>query len=143
MAKFMKNINLISRSAEAFREEKLAGSGISACQTKYVLAIAANPGISQEELSRALFVNKSNAARQTGLLVQAGFVRREENVKDRRAVLLFPTQKLIQALPLVKSVHAEWRELVTEGFTEQERAVLASLTEKMVANAARYMEGRQ
>ena len=140
MAKFMKNINLVSRSAEVFREERLKDCGIRGCQSKYVLVIAQNPGVSQEDISRMLFVNKSNVARQIGFLETAGFVKKVGNDKDRRAVHLYPTEKLLGALPRVKEVLAEWRALVTEGFTEEEKAELARLSEKMVENARKFME---
>lgn len=140
MAKFMKNINLVSRSAEVFREEELKDCGIRGCQSKYLLVIAQNPGVSQEEISRMLFVNKSNVARQIGMLAEGGFVEKVENDRDRRAVLLYPTQKLLNVLPKLKEVLAKWRALVTEGFTEEEREQLSLLSEKMVENARRYME---
>lgn len=142
MAKFMKNINLVSRSAEVFREERLKDCGIRGCQSKYVLVLAQNPGVSQEDISRMLFVNKSNVARQIGFLETAGFVKKVGNDKDRRAVHLYPTEKLLGALPRVKEVLAEWRALVTEGFTEEEKAELARLSEKMVENARKFMEGQ-
>ena len=142
MAKFMKNINLVSRSAEVFREERLKDCGIRGCQSKYVLVIAQNPGVSQEDISRMLFVNKSNVARQIGFLETAGFVKKVGNDKDRRAVHLYPTEKLLGALPRVKEVLAEWRALVTEGFAEEEKAELARLSEKMVENARKFMEGQ-
>ena len=142
MAKFMKNINLVSRSAEVFREERLKDYGIRGCQSKYVLVIAQNPGVSQEDISRMLFVNKSNVARQIGFLETAGFVKKVGNDKDRRAVHLYPTEKLLGALPRVKEVLAEWRALVTEGFTEEEKAELQRLSEKMVENARKFMEGQ-
>lgn len=143
MEKFMKNIQLIARSADLFREEELKNLNIGGCQTKYLLAVAREPGISQEELSRSLFVNKSNVARQIEALERAGFVRREENEHDRRAVLVYPTDKLEEALPRIRDVFAAWRALVTEGFTEEERETLARLTGKLVENARRYMEGRK
>ena len=142
MAKFMKNINLVSRSAVVFRAERLKHCGIRGCQSKYVLVIAQNPGVSQEDISRMLFVNKSNVARQIGFLETAGFVKKVGNDKDRRAVHLYPTEKLLGALPRVKEVLAEWRALVTEGFTEEEKAELARLSEKMVENARKFMEGQ-
>ena len=142
MAKFMKNINLVSRSAEVFREERLKDCGIRGCQSKYMLVIAQNPGVSQEDISRMLFVNKSNVARQIGFLETAGFVKKVGNDRDRRAVHLYPTEKLLGALPRVKEVLAEWRALVTEGFTEEEKAELARLSEKMVENARKFMEGQ-
>ena len=141
MAKFMKNINLVSRSAEVFREERLKDCGIRGCQSKYVLVIAQNPGVSQEDISRMLFVNKSNVARQIGFLETAGFVKKVGNDRDRRAVHLYPTEKLLGALPRVKEVLAEWRALVTEGFTEEEKGELARLSEKMVENARKFMGG--
>lgn len=142
MAKFMKNINLVSRSAEVFREERLKDCGIRGCQSKYVLVIAQNPGVSQEDISRMLFVNKSNVARQIGFLETVGFVKKVGNDRDRRAVHLYPTEKLLGALPRVKEVLAEWRALVTEGFTEEEKAELQRLSEKMVENARKFMEGQ-
>ena len=89
-----------------------------------------------------VFVNKSNVARQIGFLETAGFVKKVGNDKDRRAVHLYPTEKLLGALPRVKEVLAEWRALVTEGFTEEEKAELARLSEKMVENARKFMEGQ-
>lgn len=140
MAKFMKNINLVSRSAECYREERLAVYGISGCQSKYVLSICSDPGISQEELARSLFVNKSNVARQITLLEKDGFVTRRENSDDRRSFSLYPTQKMLDILPEVRRVHAEWRELITQDFTDEEKERLQYLSEKMVKNARAYME---
>ncbi len=142
MLQFMKNINLVSRSAEIFREEQLRECGISGCQSKYILMIANNPGVSQEDISRMLFVNKSNVARQISLLARNGFVEKVGNDKDRRAVLLYPTEKLLSSLPKVREVLARWRELVTEGFTEEEKLELQRLSEKMVENARRFMESK-
>ena len=107
---------------------------IGGCQAKYLLAVAREPGISQEELARSLFVNKSNVARQIEALERAGLVRREENERDRRAVLVYPTGKLQEALPRIREVFAAWRALVTEGFTAEERETLARLTGKLVEN---------
>ena len=143
MEKFMKNIQLIARSGDLFREEELKNLHIGGCQAKYLLAVAREPRISQEELARSLFVNKSNVARQIEALERAGFVRREENERDRRAVLVYPTDKLKEALPRIRNVFAAWRALVTEGFTDEERETLARLTGKLVENARRYMEGRK
>ncbi len=143
MAKFMKNINLVSRSSDCFRDEKLAPFGLKGCQSKYVMAICSTPGITQEELSRSLFVNKSNVARQICLLEKWGFIEKQAKDGDRRTYHLYPTQKMIDVLPEVKKVHAEWRELITHGFTEEERETLQLLSEKMVQNARIYMENKQ
>ena len=89
-----------------------------------------------------LFVNKSNVARQIGFLESAGCVKKVGNDKDRRAVHLYPTEKLLGALPRVKEVLEEWGALLTEGFTEEERAELQRLSEKLVENESKFREGQ-
>ncbi|MCD8308492.1 MAG: MarR family transcriptional regulator [Clostridia bacterium] len=143
MAKFMRNIDLVQRCSGFYKEEKLAPYGIAGCQSKYIIEICLNPGITQEELSRSLFLHKSNVARQINLLVKDGYVTREQKDGDRRAYLLYPTQKAMDILSDLRAVHAGWREFITTGFTEEEKAQLSYLTEKLVQNARGYMESKQ
>lgn len=140
MASFMKNINLVSQSAALFREQRLKDQGITGWQTRYLLAVYNEEGISQEKLARTLFVNKSNVTRQIGALESAGYVRRVQSEEDRRIYNLYLTEDGKTLVPLIRQINAEWRRLVCEGFGEEEKRQLASLVERLVENASRYME---
>ena len=139
MATFLKNINMVARSATQFSEEQLSKvSDLKGYHSKYILTVCANPGVSQDALARAIFVNKSNVARQTVALEEMGYVERRQG-EDKRVSLVYPTQKALEILPVIRGINAKWREVITEGFSEEEKQVLLSLTERLYKNAVKFM----
>ena len=140
MATFLKNINMVARSATQFSEEQLKKvSDLKGYHTKYLLNVCANPGVSQDALAKAIFVNKSNVARQIAALEEAGYVERRQG-EDKRVSLVYPTDKAKQILPVIRGINAKWREVITEGFSDSEKELLLSLTERLYNNAVKYME---
>lgn len=140
MATFLKNINMVSRSATQFCDEQLSTkSDIKGYHAKYLLSVCSNPGVSQDALARILFVNKSNVARQLSVLEKSGYVERRQG-EDKRVSLVYPTEKAFKVVSLIKEIYAQWREIITEGFNEGEKAALLALTDKLYANAVKYRE---
>lgn len=140
MATFLKNINMVSRSATQFCDEQLSKiSDLKGYHAKYLLSICANPGVSQDALARILFVNKSNVARQLSVLESGGYVERKQG-EDKRVSLVYPTAKAVETVLVIKEVYAQWRKIITQDFTEEEKAALLALTDKLYANAVRYRE---
>lgn len=142
MAGFLKDLNAISRGTTLFRDEKLREYGLTGHQVKYLFAVCNGEGVSQDELAKSLFVNKSNVARQMSALEEAGFVRREQSAEDKRVYKVWPTRKAEELLPVIRAVNAEWKAIICEGLTEEEREGLSAVLEKLVSNARRYEEGR-
>lgn len=99
-----------------------------------------NPGVSQEKLSKLIYVHKSNVARQLNSLEEKGFVTRVPDPRDKRSLLVYPTEKAQNALPFIREVHRRWNESVLAGFSEEERSAVASLMEKLSSNARRVAE---
>ena len=140
MATFLKNINMVSRSATQFCDERLSKiSDLKGYHAKYLLSICANPGVSQDALARILFVNKSNVARQLSVLESGGYVERRQGA-DKRVSLVYPTAKAVETVLVIKEVYAQWRKIITQDFTEEEKEALLALTDKLYANAVRYRE---
>lgn len=142
MATFLKNINMVSRSASMFLDEQLKSCGLKGHQAKYILAVTNNPGISQDVLAQMLFVNKSNVARQISTLEADGYVLRREG-DDRRVCLVYPTEKAKNIFPVIRGINAKWRDVITEGFSEEEKQELLALTERLYGNAVAYMEQKK
>ena len=140
MPALMRNISAISRCAAAYRQEKLAPLGLKAVHASYLATLCRNPGITQEQLARLVFVNKSNAARQLSVLEEGGFVERRPSEDDKRAVLVYPTQKALDALPQIRQTFRDWESLVAVDLTEDERRLLVTMLEKMKTQAANWME---
>lgn len=142
MATFLKNINMVSRAATQFLEERLSKiSSLRGYHSKYILNVCANPGISQDALAKLLFVNKSNVTRQIAVLEEGGYVQRKQG-EDRRVSLVYPTQKALDIMPVIRGINAEWRQVICSGFSESEKEALFSLTERLYKNAVEYMEDK-
>ena len=140
MPKLMHDITDIARCAAQYRQEALAPLGLKACHASYLSAICQNPGITQDQLARRIFINKSNVARQLAILEEDGFVERRPSPEDKRATQVFPTQKALDCMPRIHEIFRTWETLVAQDLSEEERRVLVSMLDKMKDRAADWME---
>ena len=95
----MRQVSVTARCAAAFRCDRLEPLGIKGPQYAMILRICREEGITQEALSRALCIHKSNIARQVEKLEAAGFVTRQGDEEDRRLSRLYPTEKAAEMTP--------------------------------------------
>ena len=140
MTHILRQINTISRCAGLFRAERLENGELGACHHSYIIAICRNPGITAEELSRRLCVNKSNVARNLSYLEDKGYVRREQSQEDKRAFLCYPTEKMLRVLPRVREIIAEWNSLLTSELDGEELSAFASTLDKIALRARECVE---
>ncbi len=133
-------LDAIARCATQYRTEMLAPLGLKSCHASYLLQICKNPGISQEQLARRIYFNKSSVARQLAVLEDAGFIRRTTSETDRRVTQLFPTDKAIALLPQIRQVLLDWEDLITQGLSPQEQTALREMLLKLKDLAARRVQ---
>jgi len=137
MESLMKYIGRLNRLAILYRSMELEAEGINGIQHSYILRVCAQPGITQDELAQALPVHKSNVARQLALLEEGGYVTRVPKEGDKRALKVFPTDKMLSVYPKVRRVLDEWDACLVEDFTRQQREALAGMLVQMLDRAAR------
>ncbi len=140
MPALMHHITAISRCAAAYRQEQLAPLGLKAIHASYLATLLRTPGLTQEQLAKRVYVNKSNAARQVAVLEEAGFVRRSLSDEDKRAMLVYPTEKAYEAWPQIRQIFRDWEALVAQDLTEEQRQLLIEMLAKMRDKAALWME---
>lgn len=134
MPMIMKRLNVISRCQSLFRGKR-TDVGLCPCQHTFVLAVCRAPGRSQEELARDICLSKSAVARALSDLEKKGYVTRTRGETDKRAQLVFPTEKMTAALPHVRSLTKEWNETITKGISQKDLAVFEETLAKMEQNA--------
>lgn len=134
MPSLMRRINVISRCAMNYKSERLSGE-LSGCHHPFVVYISRNPGRSQDDIARFTCLNKSTVARTISYLEDHGFVYREADETDKRVLRVYPTEKMLKALPEVVSLAKEWNALISEELSEEEMAVFLSLLEKIEGRA--------
>jgi DNA-binding MarR family transcriptional regulator len=137
MPSLNRSLNVIGRCGSLFRAKRLEGTGVDASNYFYLFYICRNPGISQEALSRALYVNKSSVTRHLARLEAAGLLTRTPSPEDRRALLVSPTEKALAMLPFLREIGGDWLRALTQGFTEAETAQFESLLARALENAER------
>ena len=142
MSDLMHRVAEIARCAALFRQEELTPLGLKSCHSSYIDAICTCPGITQDQLARRIFINKSNVARQLVILEEEGYVERRPSPEDKRAIQVFPTRKAIDAMPEIIRIFRCWESFVAQDLSEEERCALAAMLEKMKARSADWMEKR-
>ncbi len=140
MPALMHNISAIYRCSATYRQSILSPLGLKPFHATYLISICRNPGITQDQLAKRIFVDKSNVTRQVSFLEEAGFIERRVSPCDRRVMQLFPTNKAEEALPLVRKSFRDWEELVAADLTDQEMELMINILEKMKTRAAEWME---
>ena len=135
MSKFMKILNNISRSQAVFRHSNISAKDLKSSHYSYVFAISGSPGRSQEELAQELCINKSTVARKLSELEENGYITRASLANDKRQFSVYPTKKMLDALPEVKAVSNEWMALLSEGIPEDELEIFNSVLGRMEARA--------
>ncbi len=139
MPSISRYINVISRCGNMYRTERLKDTDLGTSHHTYLFTICRNPGISQEKLARMIYINKSNVTRNLAVLEKNGYIERRPSETDKRVMLVYPTEKAQNTLPLLREVVHDWNALVAEDFTpeelEQLRAMLARIAERATGYA--------
>lgn len=140
MDSLMKSINTIARCGILYRAQALSAQQLNGHQHAYILRICQQPGISQEELTREIYVHKSNVARQLAALEAGGFIRREPAEQDRRALRIFPTEKALEVYPQVRKVLSHWNAYLMEALPQAQRDTLVALLSQVADKAKAYVD---
>lgn len=135
MPKFMKLLNNISRSQSVYRADNLKVEGICPHHHTFILAICRMSGCSQDELAKEICLNKSTVARTLNHLEEKGYVRREENSDDKRSMLVYPTEKMLEILPQVRILAKEWNNLISKDIPEEELEIFFSVLSRIEEKA--------
>ena len=128
-------IKVIARAGEAFNRHAFSELGLGAGHADYIRTICRNAGITQEELTRHIGIDKSNVARTLVILEKNGYVERRQSEEDKRVMLVYPTEKAYEVLPRVREVVRSWNSFLTEDFTPEEMEQFNSMLERITRKA--------
>ena len=144
MATIMRKMNVISRCEALFRTER-SSQQLAGIYHSYVLSVCSKPGMSQEQIAKYLCVNKSSVTRHLEFLEKNGYVERRPDAEDKRALLVFPTQKMLNIRAEVIDITQDWNRRLAENISEQELEIFHRVLEQMHDKAVKivYEEERR
>jgi DNA-binding MarR family transcriptional regulator len=135
------NLSRIQREIERRTQDLLATQDLrevtpAQAGALMVLFQAKRP-LRARELANLLALSEVTVGRFVHALHEAGWVRRDPDPADSRAVLVAPTPKAYRALPRFIAVSNALLDEAFEGFTAGEIADIAGTTERLLENIAR------
>ncbi len=141
--KLTRQVNQLARITILQRNQAFKDIGITGTQHGYILNVCREPGITQDQLAKKLYVNKSNVARQVAQLVEGGFITRHQSETDKRAVMLQPTQKAKDIYPIIMETLNQWNLFLVQELSLDQRQQLSDILAQVVKRAADYIGERE
>ena len=126
-----RRITKIAREASKLIARMTKGEPIGPSEIDFIHTVRHNPGASQNDIAKKLFIDKSVAARRAASLEASGYIRRETNPADGRGKLIYPTEKAERFKISKADTEKVFYEYLLEGLTEDERQSFAGLLEKL------------
>ncbi len=135
-------ISIIYRSRNRVLSEWVSRAGISTAVVIPLLYLATHPGVTQDEISRRMTIDKGAIARAIRQLEDDGYLTRTQDETNRRKFLVFLTEK---GESLARDVTAAADEIDREiigGLPEEARAHLIPILRQM-AHTSSCMADRE
>ena len=129
-----KYISLIHRKGKCFITKEVSKFGIGSGQIMFLIQLYRKDGISQEELSENLHIDKGTTCRAIKKLEEEGFLIRSRYENDKRAYKLYLTEKSKEMEKNIKNILYEWERHISKGLSKEESEILFSMLKKICIN---------
>ena len=130
-------ITTISRSHMAFLFSEIEKLGIGG-QFQFLMGLAREDGIIQEELASRFHMNESTIARALRKLEDAGMVQREVDENNRRRKIITVTEKGRAAVDSISEIDQKWEEKV-QSLSADEKIKLKEMLQVLAVESAELM----
>lgn len=111
-------ITLVSRRSQFYAGNILKKYDLSVAEQPFFMTLQSCDGITQEELTALVCVDKALTARAVKSLEEKGLLVRAQDEKDRRQKRLYLTDKARRLAPKVKEELLKCSRQMTEGIDE-------------------------
>ena len=115
--------------------------GLGAYQVPFVAELFREEGQTQDQLSARLHIDKAATARALAKLERSGLVVRRVNPANRRQKLIYLTERTRRLQEEVLAPLLQVTEILSQGFSEEEKGQALRLLDRMVSNACRAARG--
>lgn len=140
MEKLNKLLSITARKSQVYYGNEFANFNISTGQYMFIVSLCENAGLSQEELSACIGINKSTVAKVVAQLEKENYIVREIDELDKRGYKLYPTKKAEDVYPKIIEILEQWKSYLVTDLTEDEITTLLTLMTKVESNARKYSQ---
>lgn len=136
-------ISILYRKGQVYKNIYLRKHDITASEQPFMSALFYKDGVSQDILSRYLFIDKASTARTIQSLIKKGFVKKEKDKEDKRINRIYLTRKGKDCKDGILEVLDNWKDILTSDMSEEEKEIAYDYLERMAKNVERYIEEKR
>ncbi len=136
-------ICLISRLSTRYFGREMSLLGFGPGQFFFLSELYREEGLSQDELSRRVGVDKSNTSRALTKLEFYGLIRRESDLKNHRVKRVYLEPKAREIQNEFIKIQEKWNAALVAGFSRKYENRLMSDLKDMANNAKAYFDEQE
>ncbi|MFW5629125.1 MAG: MarR family winged helix-turn-helix transcriptional regulator [Candidatus Cloacimonadaceae bacterium] len=125
-------VSVLYRRNQVYLDAALKEYNLTASELAFIISLYKKDGISQEELSTRLAIDKAATANALRSLENKGYVSRTRNPRDRRANIIIITEYARRMEEGVRKQLRNWTNFLTEDIEEESVKTMFEVLEKMV-----------
>jgi len=128
-------ICFISRLSTRFMGSEMSRMGFGPGQFFLLSELYTEEGLSQDELSQRVGVDKSNTSRALAKLEKFGLIQRKNDPKNHKVKKVYLRPKALKVRNEFKKIQRQWNTKLLKGFTKKEKAAFIESLVKIADNA--------
>lgn len=132
-----KYISILYRSGTMYFNKNFNDYKIGSGQYMFLLFLSNNEGVTQEEISCKLYIDKGTTAKALKKLEEQGYVKRAVDENDKRAYKVYLTDEGKNSIDSIYKILVNWNNILTYDFSEEEKEVALKLLKRMINNKNR------
>ena len=131
----------LSRLSTLFMGREMTKGGFGPGQFFLLSEVYEEEGLTQDELSRRVGVDKSNTSRALARLEDYGLVERRGSASNHKEKQVYSTPKAREIESEFRGIQQGWNDTLLAGFSEEEKKMLFSGIARMLENAQAHIHG--
>lgn len=132
-------ISLIGRSSQLYFDRELSPINIRSGQIRILKALDLKDGVNQEYIRLLFDLDKATIAKTIKPLVREGYIDRTRDPGDKRSYIISLTDKGREIMPMLEQTIRAWADILTAGFTRDEKRLVNDLLARTAANARHHL----
>lgn len=136
--KIIQAFGVLNRTFSSYMTKPLADLEISYSDSIFLVNIGEKEGITQEEISLILAIDKAAIARSIKSMAEKGYIKKIQSEEDKRANKLYLTERGRQLYESLLQVNHRWVEYLFEGSNKDEIQIFEDVVNKISKRAKEY-----
>lgn len=136
-------VTLLARKSQMCIGNVLNKYDLTAAEQPFFMALRRKEGITQDELTAIVCVDKSAAARAIKSLEQKGYIIRLKDEKDKRHNRVYQTEKAKQIGEEVAKELLDLNDMITKGINPEEIDIIYNALVKMNENSSDILDNKK